>query len=781
MSGTTRVCRIFWISVCLAGGAAAQVNAPATSVLGSESEGLAEIVVTATKREESVDTIPLTITAISGDNLLQKRIFDPSDLVTVVPGLNYTEANYATPVYTIRGVGFYDTSVGSKSTVAIYLDEQPYPFSSLSRGASLDLERVEVLKGPQGILFGENSTGGAINFIAAKPTPDFQTGFDLDLGNYNTINFGGFVSGPIAETLTGRVAVRTEQSGAYQQSYTQRLQLGGKDFTDFRVLLDWKPAERFKAEFGVNGFIDKSWNPAAQFISFAPSPAIALYVPQLSTYPTSPQNDRAADWSPALPLKRDVKMVQTNARLDFNAFDELNLTSLTSYDTFGNTGVADLDGVSFGNFNDIEDVHVHSFNQELRAGGLLFDKLNYLVGGNYESSQVNQTDLNQFPQSTSAHSLAFLGTPPLQDGGEFADQHFSTTAGFLNVDYQLPAAITVHGGARYTKTDVQFSGCSFSPADNGIGDSLTLLTDIIRGGAGLGPISPILPGGCITLSPALVPGVVNKSLDQNNVSWRGALDWQPAENSLLYVSATKGYKAGSFPLLGATSSFQYNPVVQESVLDYESGFKLGLFERKIQFNGAIFYYDYSNKQFKGKILGNPNIFGPLDTLVNIPHSHLFGGEISLDWKPVRDLTIGVAGTYVETKIANTTVLSQLGTEENLAGHPFPYTPKFQVSADVEYVRPINGRYNAFIGSNATFQSKTNAVLENDPLFQIDSYSLVDARLGIETSDGRLRVGLWGRNITDRYYWTNTTRIVDTIVRFAGEPATYGLSLNYRYK
>ena len=174
------------------------------------SSGLGDIVVTAQKREQAINDVPLSITAASGEKLANQGITNVADLVKIVPGFNYTESAFATPVYTLRGIGFYDTSLAAKPTVSIYQDQVPIPFSIMTRGATLDLERVEVLKGPQGTLFGSNATGGAINYIAAKPTSTFKAGLDAGLDSFGQVSGGGFISGPISDTLSARVAVRTE-------------------------------------------------------------------------------------------------------------------------------------------------------------------------------------------------------------------------------------------------------------------------------------------------------------------------------------------------------------------------------------------------------------------------------------------------------------------------------------------------------------------------------------------------------------------------------------------
>ena len=259
--------------------------------------GLGDIVVTAQKREQAINDVPLSITAASGEKLASQGVANVADLVKIVPGFNYTESAFSTPVYTLRGIGFYDTSLAAKPTVSIYQDQVPIPFSIMTRGATLDLERVEVLKGPQGTLFGSNATGGAINYIAAKPTSTFRAGLDAGVDSFGQVSGGGFISGPISDTLTARVAVRTEQGGAWQRSYTRDEKLGDRNFTTGRILLDFEPSDGVRFSLNLNGFIDKSDGQAGQLIGVVPLGNPARLGP-LATYPIAPHNNRDADWTP---------------------------------------------------------------------------------------------------------------------------------------------------------------------------------------------------------------------------------------------------------------------------------------------------------------------------------------------------------------------------------------------------------------------------------------------------------------------------------------------------
>ncbi|HZZ35298.1 MAG TPA: TonB-dependent receptor plug domain-containing protein, partial [Caulobacteraceae bacterium] len=202
-SRTVALCGASILVLAAAGPVLAQ-PASTPSAAGPTS-AIGELVVTAQKREQNIQTVGMSIQAATGAQLLQQGITSTEDLKKIIPGFEVTPNYYGTNVFTIRGVGFQDTSLAGSPTVTVYQDEAPLPFSILTSGATLDLQRVEVLKGPQGTLFGNNATAGAINYIANKPTDFFDFGGHVTVGNFQTVNVEAYVSGPIAQGLDLRL------------------------------------------------------------------------------------------------------------------------------------------------------------------------------------------------------------------------------------------------------------------------------------------------------------------------------------------------------------------------------------------------------------------------------------------------------------------------------------------------------------------------------------------------------------------------------------------------
>ncbi len=774
-----------FLGLLLAGVSIAAVSTGAARAQSAEAAGtgttVQEIVVTANKREETVNSVPMSITAATGDVLERQGIDQPRDLVKITPSFTYADSYVGSPIFTLRGVGFSDISLGGRPTVSIYIDEAPLPFSIITRGASLDLERVEVLKGPQGTLFGQNATGGAINYVAAKPTESFEAAVNLGVGSFNAVEAGGYVSGPLSDTLAVRLAVGHTRSDDWQKSYTTGATNGGEDFTSGRIILAWTPTEAFGLQLSVNGFLDRSDVQAGQLTGISPGiPAAAAFVPGLLTYPLAPRSARAADWNPGQDYSRDNDFLQGNLRIDYALTDGLTLTSITSASRYDQRQLQDIDGTTLSNISQLTAGEISTISQELRLSGDIGDAGHFVTGVTYAHDEVDQVGLVRIDQSTTAFTFVPFGLPLFTSFVDSNNQDATTTAIFASADYQLTDAVKVYGGARYTRSENKFYGCTADSGDGVAALDFGTLQNVFRAGAGL-PANPAIPAGaCVTSDAAFVPGLVRDTLDEDNVAWRAGVEWTPVSRVLVYANVSRGYKAGGFPDLAATLDTQFLPATQESLVAYEAGFKTTLLERSLQLNGAVFYYDYTDKQILGKVL-DP-VFGPLLRMVNVPQSRITGAEIQATWTPVRGLTINAGGSYIDSEVLDHfTNYDAAGALVDFDGESFPNTPKWQLVADLDYRWDVSDRLTGFVGGGFTYQSSTNSQLGELPDLAVDGYTLVDLRAGVESTDGAWRLTAWGRNVGDVYYWTAANRNLDTTVRFTGMPATYGVTLSYKFQ
>jgi len=763
------------ICMVLAAGAPAYADEEQTETAGNS---IPEIVVTAQKRQQSVNDVGMGITALSADRMQALGVTDTADLAKVIPGFTFAESQKASPIYTIRGVGYYDDSLAAAPAVSVYTDEVAYPFPIMTKGATLDIERVEVLKGPQGTLFGQNSTGGAINYIAAKPTESLQYGGDLTYGRFNATNVNAFVSGPLTDTLLARVAVSVDEGGAWQTSYTRGDMLGNQDVVKARLLLEWRPLNDLTVSLNLNGWTDHSDALASALFAFVPQDPVIF--PAEARQVFAPQRAGTADWTPGVPLRLDEDFYQASLRVDYKISDRVGLTSISSYEHFGQQDGRDIDGSALDVYHLTQDGDIQSYSEEARFHGeLLDDRIQWILGGSFDDDRTHEYNTEYLTNDSLALAFSAFGLPAFSGVGQLADNDVRTRSGFGNIEFAPVDAITLHAGARFTQSDTSFSGCS-PTIDAALSEGITGVANLIRGGAGLPPISPVQIGQCTTINQSLEPALIPGELDQNNVSWRTGIDWKPVHDTMTYFSVSKGFKAGSFPTVGAPSYIQYVPVTQESVLAEELGIKTNFGMPSFHMDAAIFNYDYRDKQFRARTIDPLGVFGAVEALINIPRSQVRGAEMSTTWRLTADLTLNGSATYLDTKVtSHFENYDPLGTPVNFFDEAFPFTPKWSGQFGPYFEHPLDGQMKGFLAVNYNYQSKTTSAFGDNGLFYIGGYGLLDAQTGVSGNDGRWRVALWGKNITNRYYWTDVFRESDNISRHVGMPATFGIELSYK--
>jgi iron complex outermembrane recepter protein len=756
------------------------VGASAAPETAQGSREFADIIVTAQKRSERLLDVPLSVTAVSGDQLAKQGVTSPADLEKIVPGFTFQSSQYGTPVYQIRGIGFFDNQVAVSPTVAIYTDQAPIPYSRMAAGASLDLERVEVLKGPQGTLFGQNSTGGAINYIAAKPTSDFATGLDATYGRFNEVILGGFVSGPLSDTLGIRIAARYEGRDGWQRSITRDDSTGKRNFLVGRILFDWHPSDRLKIGLNINGWRDRSDLQTGQARAFLPANPQVLATPGpiavqrgfiAYPYPTGSTSNRLGDWDAGLDLGRRDSFYQIAGRIDYSVTDDLNLVTISSYSHAKSYNPFDTDATNVVGSQAVQFGRIDSFSQEVRLEGAAGDKLKWIVGGNYQHDKTHDyIEPPIFNVSISEFGgIHFVGPYQLND------QRIRDIAGFGSLEYKITDTLSIQGSARYTDESRKFSGCGVDP---GTSEGIRIPLNLYLGYS-------VAPGQCVTKLPDGTSGLYQTDFKQHNTSWRGSINWKVRPDVLLYANITKGYKSGSFGTLPAFNYTQYIPVSQESVVAYEAGFKASVVDRRVDVTGAAFYYDYTDKQIQGFVIDS--IFGFLPSLINIPKSRLTGAEFNVTARPFSGLRLSAGASYVNSKVKGSIfATSPFGANVDIQGEAFPSTPKWQLQGDAEYNFDLNSNLSAYVGAGGSYRSQTQAAFGSktgpagtQDYFDIKGYALLDLRAGLDFGE-KYRVQVFGKNVTGTRYWNTVAKLTDTIVRLTGLPTTYGISFSLRY-
>jgi len=294
-----------------------------------------------------------------------------------------------------------------------------------------------------------------------------------------------------------------------------------------------------------------------------------------------------------------------------------------------------------------------------------------------------------------------------------------------------------------------------------------------------GLVAPIVQGGCVTFDPATRSfGSVNSKLDEDNVAWRVALDWTPAQDVLVFASISRGAKAGSTPINAANISTQDAPAKQELLTAYELGLKAAIADHRIQANVSAFYYDYKDKQLS-VYFADP-IYTALARLANVPNSEAYGVDGDITWRLNSHLSIIASATLLHTEVKGYVGINGAGQPQDFDGAEFLYSPRFQGGVTALYTHDLGGGLGLQAALNMRHQSTSHADLEGNPLFTLPSQDLVNASIGVHSLDDRWEFQVWGRNLGDEYYWTALSSNANVVVRFPGQPRTYGASLTYKF-
>jgi iron complex outermembrane receptor protein len=768
-----RLGRVRW-GVIGGGAAVAMLSAGAAQADGATT--VSELIVTAQKQEQPANAVGMSITAATGDDMKARGIESVDDLTRLVPGFTIQHSAFNSISFTLRGVGFFNSDLATPGAVTVYVDEAPLAFPAMAKLAPFDLARVEILKGPQGTLFGENATGGAVNYIAAKPTKTFSQGFDASYGNFDRLRVGGFMSGPLGDRLNFRIAVQGAHGGPWQESISRPGDgLGRISTVQVRATLDWRPVDRLDSRLTLTVTHDGSDTEAAQFIR--PLITIPELSPGVGAVPivTKP---RAADWTATIagttqpfPYGSDTNLYHLAWRNVLTLDHGVTLTSLSAVAQYRMNYGEDPDGTPFHLSEEIDrGGRVGSYFQELRASGRT-GRIAWLVGGNLEHEVTRDDPVAYNIDNSVSHVFQAVDPAAVADSTQYTSHLKATTFGvFGRVEYALSETLSLEGALRYNRDDRTFDNCAIATTDG-----FVRFWNLFRGNTP----PPTQLGRCYVVTDWLrTVDNVHSTLDEDSVSWRVGADWTPRPDVLLYANISQGYKAGAVPVLAAATVSQFKLVPQESLLAYEAGVKATALEGRLQTTAAVFYYDYRDKQLRGAEL-DPN-FGPLQALVSIPRSHVTGAEAQVQARPVAGLTLNLSAIYLDTQIDKFTGFDALANVGDQAGTPFPFSPKWQVLADVAYERPLTAGVTGFVGAALTYNSRTYAGIGALDLMRIDDYLLVDLRAGLTLRDGRYRVWVWGKNVGDTYYWSNVFVAGDAASRFVGQPATYGVSLSGRF-
>jgi outer membrane receptor protein involved in Fe transport len=731
------------------GATAALVNTtsfaePAASATASDAGGLEEVVVTAERKQESVQNVGIAISVISGESLAAKSVTYVNDLQNATPSLQVEPAfGSGQPNFRIRGVGFSDYTSNNASPVGVSIDDVAYALPIQTQGQLFDIDRIEVLRGPQGTLYGRNTTGGEINFISNRPTADTHAGFTAEYGSHNEFNGEGFISGTIAEGLLGRLSIATEQGGAWQRNRETGQSLGNKDSVALRGQLEWSPAEAVNFRLNLHLSEDKSDETGLHLLQ-----------------PYTPYNAGAG--GPVIPA--DTSRYVTGWSLDpvFAKIIGINADSKPGVDN-SNNGVDLTTNIDFGG---AKLTSISAYNKMIRREYSDWDSTQY-----YDSDEYFRSDLHVFSQEV---RLASTGTGPLGwVGGVFySDQNldekfysdFSDAAGIGGIvltKYEQNANSFGEFGQLNYQFSNSFKGTFGVREDHETRELVNLNTGFLTG--------PPIPSFTGTLNPP--------STTSNLPSGKAELDYTPTDKTLIYWSISRGVKSGGFTAHNTTTAASADAFEPEKLTAYEVGVKSDVTEN-LRIDAAVFYYRYKDQQILGKVFdyGSDSYIG---RFVNAD-SRISGGEVELEWRPLAGLSVSQYFGFAEGYYTST-LLNSSTPAVDYDGQPESF-PKVSYGGDLSYGWNA-GNYRVTADSNYSFHdtySQFYLLGSND--FTIPKYWLANANLSLSPASGApWTLTLWGRNIFDKAY--DTTRnffLPGTDVAQAGEPATFGIRVSYKY-
>lgn len=789
----------------------------------AEEWALGEIIVTAQRREQRVNEIGITMSVMTGEMVKGLGVKTAVDLAQYTPGLNVNEITAGgVPQYTIRGVGSQDFYAGVSSTVGLYFDGVNIPYTVMSRGALFDIDRVEVLRGPQGDLYGRNTTAGQINFISRKPTEKFDAGTTISFSSYETLDAEAFVSGPLTERARGRLALKTTQSReGWQKSLTRDDELGEQDVNAVRATLDYDVTENARLELGVHYVKDESENQAPQAINgldigadevgrqgyFPLENYTDQRIPVVTTLTSIPpwfagDDATEADWTNSytsaisgitydLRPQRDNDLIGVSARLEWE-IGGMHLTSLTAFDKFERVETFDGDGVFTVDTANINSSDLDVFSQEITLSGEI-DQLSWVGGLYYSNDNVDENYDFFMPDSTGGNAaitfnrFPFLLSPILQLD-TISTQDTESWAIFGHGEWSMTKNWRLTLGVRYTEEERTWTGCTASSADNTWGQ----FSNVFFG-------TTLQPGDCLTIdddpdSPTYFFDLVGTpnvndafhvftdTINANKWSGKVGLDYRVSDDILLYGIVSEGFKSGGFNGAITSAATSLHPYGPEQLTAYELGAKMSLLDATMQLNATTFYYDYKDKQEVGFAVSPVgNLFG----FTNVPKSEIYGAELEMQWAPLNGLNINFAAAWLDSEIKEwDAVDGALSVWPNVvtfdaSGSTLPQAPELSYNGLVNYRWPFRADMYLEIGGDFAYKNSTSGGT-NEEVFATEDYTIYNARFAVGAADGKWRAQLWSRNITDEYYYLSAFSADGPYVRMAGMPRTIGVTLEYNY-
>lgn len=690
-----------------------------------------EIVVTAQRREERLQDVPIAIDAVGAEQLQARGIQKLEDLGGRMPGVYFRNLSVSAPQVFIRGIGTQQYDNSAEQPVGVFIDEVYVASIAGSPSDLYDVERVEVLKGPQGTLYGRNTIAGAINISTRGPTADPNAQIQVDLGDYHLIKLQGGFGGPLTETLQGRIGFLSSSRDGWTRNAITGRRANDDDTQALRGKLRWSATDRL--EFNLS--LDYTRNRLAGFDQkLLGTQNLGIAPPQSDPGPNQPYVSYSN-----VEGYQDRDLWGASLRTTYD-LDRAVFTAISSYSNHRQNALRDLDMGPANLLSMHEDETGEEFSQELRLTSLGDTRLKWLGGLYFFRSNSDRTET--WALSGLFPPFAFL------EGDYFwsLGNKVTSYAAFAQVDYEVVERLNLILGLRYSH-------------DSKDGDYSARTT------------APFSLPSFISPTAGYVASVSRKwdSLDPSVT-----LNFHPTPKAILYVSYKQGFKSGGFQLRPATAALAGTPYDPENVKVVEAGAKTEWFDRRLIANLAVYHYDYRDLQLLGLVPGTIITFTD-----NAGTASVEGAELQLVAKPSPQLELGFGYAYNDAHY--TDYVDSAGTQQR--GKALSRAPRNSLNASAEYTIDLADSNTLRLRAEYDWRDEIYFNPANDPVSRDGPVGLLNIRASLDVPDKNLMLSLWGSNISGEEYCGVQVPSVPTnraATCGVGAPRQFGLSVSWRY-
>ncbi len=740
-----------------------------------ESKGLLEeVVVTAQKREERLSDVPVAVTVLGADQIEAAYATNIEALQTMVPSVSFRKGNTTrNSALTIRGIGTISFSVAAEPSVSTVVDNVVLGRSGQAFGDLYDLERIEVLRGPQGTLFGKNASAGVVNMTTKRPGTEFEATVEAQLYEDNEYSLKASASGPLSDSVRASLTVLERQFDGYIDNVFTNRSTSGYDRSGIRGMIEFDAADDLSMLFIFEDYEAK--DDCCADLELLPSGR-------------NPDSPAAPDSNGIVNGKADLDLDQRKVDHDLTtetfdettafsvqinkSFDEYELVSITAYRAWDNTEVREGDftsiagdssepvfGVPF-QLHDLGPQEWRQLSQEIRFASPVGQFIDYQIGGFYWNIESErsftrdascQNNAGQLDEAMTAYAIENLSGPELVEAlsdieayteslgvtcnandivsaTAFMETEFENWAVFGDGKVNITDDLRVLFGIRYTDDEVSYSHIRRSNDEFG------------RRGVGV--------------RPATENTDFEGKTDETNVSGKLGLQWNFSEDSMVYTTAAQGYKGPGFNVYYnfKANGDDANPISEETSDSIEIGYKYT--GGNLIVNAAVFRTDISDFQANNSECGDGTC---ITRLTNAGDVTTEGVEVDFMWRPIENFTLSGGFASIDAEIDEFNCPPEDGACDARSGLPVPFSPDLKYSLMAEYVFPME-RTDIIINGSFTHTDEQVADLpgndgSENPAAVLPEYDLLNASIGFSFDDDRYRITLIGKNLTDESYVT----------------------------